>query len=58
MGWSIENSEGSQVIISNIAFVLANSVDPDEMLYYAAFQFVKVCIDRNHLMRVWMGYND
>ena len=45
LGWSIVYIKGSQVIISNencisfseIVFVLANSVDPDEMLHYAAF---------------------
>ena len=54
MRWSIVNSEGSQVIVFlslKIAFVLAKSVDPDEMLYYAAFQFVKVCINRNYLIQ-------
>ena len=35
MGWSIVYIEGSQIIISNIYF-LANSVDPGEMLHYAA----------------------
>ena len=45
LGWSIVYIDGSQVIISkNIVFismkmdfVLANSVDPDEMLHYTAF---------------------
>ena len=44
LGWSIV-FWGSQVIISNkitfpslkIVFILTNSVDPDEMLHYAAF---------------------
>ena len=44
-GWFIVYIEGSQVIISpkniflsqKINFALANSVDPDEMLHYAAF---------------------
>ena len=44
MGWSIVYIAGSQVKISKyiafltpkIDFLIANSADPDEMLYYAA----------------------
>ena len=54
--WSIVYIEGSQVMhskkILKIVSAIANSVDPDEMLHYAAFHlglhclavFAKVCI--------------
>ena len=44
LGWSIVYIEGSKIIIPNKivllspnVFDLANSVDPDEMLHFAAF---------------------
>ena len=50
-GWSIVYIEGSQVVFPNnseylslkIVFVLANSVDPDEMLHYVAFHLRLNC---------------
>ena len=53
-GWSIIYIEGPQVIISTkivflslkIYFVLANSVDPDEMLQYAAFHLGLHCLSK------------
>ena len=50
--WSIVQFKGSQVFISKqncsfslkIIFVLANSVDPDEMPHYAAFNMDLLCL--------------
>ena len=51
--WSIVYFKGSQVLISkkklqffslNIMFVLANSVDPDEIPHYAAFNLDLFCL--------------
>ena len=61
LGWSIPYIEGSQVIILKkiivflslkIDFVLANSVDPDEMLHYAAFHLGLHCLP-NYPFRVY-----
>ena len=53
LGWFIIYFEGSQVIISKyfflslkITFVLANSVDPDEMLHYEAFHQGLHCLPK------------
>ena len=52
LGWPIVYIEGSQVIISKdcislkIFFVLANSVDPGEMLHYAAFHLGLHCLPK------------
>ena len=47
LGWSIVYIEGSQVIISlKIAFVIGNSVDPDEMLLYATFHLGPHCLPK------------
>ena len=54
LGWFIIYVEGSHVIISknivfrslNVIFVLANSVDPDEMPYYAAFHLGLHCLPK------------
>ena len=54
-GWSIVYIEGSQVIISpqniiflslKIDFALANSVNPDEMPHYAAFNLGFHCLPK------------
>ena len=61
MGWSIVYIEGSQVIISptppkncifslKMDFVMANSVDPDEMPHDAAFHQGLHCLPK-HLFR-------
>ena len=50
--WSIILFKGSQVLTSKqncsfslkIIFVLANSVDPDKMPYYAAFNLDLLCL--------------
>ena len=51
LGWSIVNIEGSQVIkfpncfsSLKITFVLANSVDPDEILHYVALYLGLHCL--------------
>ena len=48
--WSFPYTEGSQLIIYiekfvflSLKFVLANSVDPDEMSHYAAFHLGLNC---------------
>ena len=55
LGWSIIYIKGSQIIISKntivffslkIIFVLANSVDPDEMPHYAAFYLGLHCLPK------------
>ena len=48
-GWSIIYIKGSKVVISkkcslNIVFVLANSVDPDEMLHFCTMVHLRVII--------------
>ena len=53
-GLSIVYIEGSQIIISTkivflslkISFVLVNSVDPDEMMHYAAFHLGLHCLSK------------
>ena len=55
LGWSIAYKVGSKVInpknknvflSMKMAFVLANSVDPDEMLQYAAFHLGLHCFSK------------
>ena len=54
--WSISYIKGSQVIFPNKTeilsqktnFVLPNSVDPDEMLHYAAFHLGLQCLLTSH----------
>ena len=60
-GWSIVHIEGSQVIISKniiflslkIDFVIANSVDPDEMPHYVAFHLGLQCSSKYPFRGFW-----
>ena len=60
-GWSSVYIEGSQVIISTkivflslkIDFVLANSVNPDEMLHIAAFHQGLHCLSKYPFRGFW-----
>ena len=60
-GWSILYIEGSRLIFSNqnvflslkIVFVLANSVDPDEMPHYAAFHLRLHCLPKYPFWGPW-----
>ena len=60
-GWSIVYNEGSQVIIFKIIvfislkidFVLANSVEPDEMTHYVAFHLGFHCLPKYTFWGFW-----
>ena len=55
LGWSIVYTEGSQVKIVllslKIVFVIANSVDPDEMPHYSAFHLGHHSLPKNTFRR-------
>ena len=67
--WVIEYIKGTKVKISQIIlflsqtliFALANSVDPDEMLHYAAFHLVfticqSICLGDNISIHYFKGF--